>query len=105
MGCGISNSGPKLDPISQFTASFQGETVASKSQVVFNWTDISGEDRYIVSVSNSSNGPFTEIVTTGANVTTATASLGSGTYYFQLIAKVKVTVESPPTTAGPLQIP
>jgi N-acetylmuramoyl-L-alanine amidase len=64
-------------------------TALSSSQIRLTWTDNSGiEDNYRIERATAAGGPWTQIASTGANVTTFTNSslTGGTTYYYRVRA-------------------
>lgn len=61
-------------------------TAASSGQINLSWMDNSTETGFRIERSSSSGGPYTQIATVGANVTTyANTGLSSGTTYYYKI--------------------
>ena len=102
-GCGSGGSSTPNMP-SGFTATARNATATVGAGANFTWADVSNETSYTVSVSNSATGPFTALVSVGADVTNAAASLGQGNFYFQLVA-ANGNKQSAPATFGPLSLP
>lgn len=87
-------------------------TAVSSSQINLSWTDnSSNESNFIVSRSTVAGGPYTDIVTLGANVTSYnnTGLSASTTYYYVVRAvnsggasalsnQASATTQAPPTT-------
>lgn len=71
-------SGATMSPPSGLTA-----TAVSSSQINLSWTDNSTETGFRIERSGSSGGPYSEITTVGANVTTySNTGLSAGTTYY-----------------------
>ena len=77
-------------------------TVATASEIDLSWTDVSGETGFIVEESRSATGPFAQIGTTAAGVTTFPDSgLSAATkYYFAVVAEDASGVSAPSNIAN-----
>ncbi len=101
-------SGASISAPSGLTA-----TTASSSQINLSWTDNSTETGFRIERSGSPGGPYSEIATVGANVTTYsnTGLSSSTTYYYRVRAYnangnsasssvASATTQSPPPSDG-----
>lgn len=57
-----------------------GSSVDASKPVAFTWTAVTGANGYIVLVSSDNGATFAPVATVSGNTTTATATLGPGTY-------------------------
>src|SRR5205085_2451411 len=82
-------------------------TTASSSQINLSWSDVNGETQYVIERSPDGANNWTQVGTSGANVTTFNDSgLNSGTAYYYRVKDVSAGGTSGPgNTANATTLP